>query len=103
MNGLIDEPTLYNRALSATEIQSSHNASVSGKTKPFVVIGSTPNAGQTVGVPPTDFVIKLTKAYDSTSVQAADLQVNGVAADSVTLTDAQTLTFHYVTSPVSTQ
>src|SRR5262249_12017612 len=78
-------------------------AGVSGKTKPFVVIGSTPSAGQTVAAPPTDFVIKLTKAYDATTVQAADLQVNGVSADSVTLTDAQTLTFHYNTSPVSTQ
>jgi hypothetical protein len=103
MNGLIDEPTLYNRALSASEILSIYNAGASGKTKPFVVIGSTPNAGQTVATPPTDFVIKLTKAYDATSVQAAALQVNGVAADSVSLTDAQTLTFHYATSPVTAQ
>jgi uncharacterized delta-60 repeat protein len=103
MNGLIDEPTLYGRALSAPEIQSIYNAGPDGKTKPFAVVGNTPGIGQTVPAPPTDFVIKLTQAYDPASVSAAALTVNGVPADSVTLTDAQTLTFHYATSPVTAQ
>jgi hypothetical protein len=101
MNGLIDEPTLYNRALSATEIQAIYGAGAAGKSKPFAVVGNTPGTGQTVVAPPADFAIKLTQAYDPASVSAAALTVNGVPADSVTLTDAQTLTFHFATSPVT--
>ena len=73
--------------------------------KPFIlsVINSTPAAGSVLATAPTDFSITLSEPYDPSTVQAADLTVNGVPADSVTQTDAVTLTFHYITSPVTTQ
>jgi sugar lactone lactonase YvrE len=101
--GLIDEVSIYNRALTAAEIQSIYNAGADGKLKPMMVLGSNPARGDILAVPPTDFVIDFSFAYDPATVQAGDLTVNGIAADAVTLTDADTVTFHYATSPVTAQ
>jgi len=67
------------------------------------VAGSTPGSGSVVAAPATDFAIDFSAAYLSSSVQVEDLVVNGRAADSLTLTDADTVTFHYATSPVTDQ
>lgn len=67
------------------------------------VQSSAPAAGSVVAAPPTDFVINFSDAYDAATVDAADLIVNGVPANSFTLTDADTLTFHYSSSPVTAQ
>jgi subtilisin family serine protease/methionine-rich copper-binding protein CopC len=67
------------------------------------VSGSTPAADSIVVTAPVDFVIHFSNPYASASVQASDLLVNGAAADSVIYTDADTLTFHYNTSPVTAQ
>jgi autotransporter-associated beta strand protein len=65
------------------------------------VAGSTPGNGSVVTTPPVDFVINFSDPYVSSSIDAGDLTVNGIAADSFTLTDADTVTFHYNTSPVT--
>lgn len=67
------------------------------------VAGFTPSADQVVGSPPTDFVITLSDPVTAGTVDAGDLLVNGIAADSVTIDDAQHLTFHFNTSPVSVE
>ena len=67
------------------------------------VVGSTPAADSTVAVPPTEFVIDFSSAYDPTSVTPADLTVNDIFADQVDTVDSDTLRFTYETSPVTTQ
>jgi hypothetical protein len=62
-----------------------------------------PAYGDVVFTPPTDFVVAFNSAYDPATVDASDLTVNGVPADSVTLTDANTLAFHFATTPVTSQ
>ena len=67
------------------------------------VLSSTPAVGEVVYALPVDFTIRLTNAYNPASVAAGDLLVNGIAAHGVTLLDAETLVFHFNSSPVSTQ
>jgi ELWxxDGT repeat protein len=67
------------------------------------VSGSTPADGATLATPPTDFSISFSEAYLTSSIAAGDLLVNGIAASSFTLTGAQSVTFHYNTSPVTSQ
>jgi hypothetical protein len=69
----------------------------------FIVTGSVPARGEIIASPPTDFVIDLGDAYDPASVDAGDLTVNGILADSVDMTTDATLTFHYLVSPVTSQ
>ena len=69
----------------------------------LTVISSTPAAGAIVSAPPVDFVIQLSGAYTPASVQASDLTVNGIAANSFTLTNSTTITFHFTLSPVTAQ
>jgi hypothetical protein len=70
----------------------------------FQVADSTPALGQLVTSPPTDFVVQLTNPVTTSSVQASDLRVNGIAASSVAFNAANdTLTFHYNTSPVTVE
>jgi Dockerin type I domain/Bacterial Ig-like domain len=69
----------------------------------YTVTSSTPANGAIVSTPPVDFAITLATPYTPSSVQAGDLSVNGIAADSFTLTNSSTVTFHYATSPVSAQ
>lgn len=67
------------------------------------VVGSSPAQDEFVAAPPTSFVIDLSAAYDPASVDAGDLTVNGIPADSFEMTDDDTVTFHYANSPVTTQ
>ena len=67
------------------------------------VESSTPASGDVLAAPPTDFTLRLTGPYDPATVAPGDLTVNGIAAESVAQIDAATLTFHYTTSPVTTQ
>jgi autotransporter-associated beta strand protein len=67
------------------------------------VASSTPAAGSAVSTPPTDFAVTFASAYSPGSIQAGDLAVNAIAADSFTLTSSTTVTFHYNASPVTTQ
>ncbi len=70
---------------------------------PFQVALSNPAAGSSVGTPPSDFAITFASPYDSGGIVASDLTVNGIAADSFSLTDATTITFHFNASPVTAQ
>ncbi|WP_410962861.1 LamG-like jellyroll fold domain-containing protein, partial [Salmonella sp. SAL4446] len=52
--GLIDELSLYNRALTAAEIQSIYQAGSDGKVLPYMVVNhSTPGRGDIVAAAPT--------------------------------------------------
>ena len=99
-SGLIDEVALYDRALSAVELQAIATAGAAGKQKPLAVTSSTPAAGDVVTAAPTEFSVRLSLPYDPASVQASDLAVNGVPATSFVATDATTITFQFATSPV---
>jgi hypothetical protein len=67
----------------------------------MAVAGSTPAAGDILGSAPKDFVINFTLPYDPATVDpdGSDLTVNGIAATSRTLTDADTVTFHFSSPP----
>jgi subtilisin family serine protease len=67
------------------------------------VVSTTPANGSTVATPPTSFIVTLSHPYTPASVQAADLVVNGIAANTVSFVNATTLQFNYATSPVTTQ
>lgn len=84
---------------------SPHLPSLVGDTEGILrVVSSTPASGSTVvGTPPVDFSITFSAPYKSNTISARDLKVNGIAADSYTLTNSTTVTFHYATSPVTTQ
>jgi ELWxxDGT repeat protein len=102
-NGLIDEVSLYNRALSPAEIQSIYAANADGKIKAtaMTVTASHPAPGSTLSQPPTVFAIDFSFAYDVASVQSSRFTVNGRAADSFIATDADTITFRFNQSPVT--
>jgi PKD domain/RTX calcium-binding nonapeptide repeat (4 copies) len=68
----------------------------------FQVVASAPAQGQVVNTAPNDFLIQLASAVNPASVQASDLTVNGIPADSFAINAAgTTITFHYNTSPVT--
>jgi subtilisin family serine protease len=69
----------------------------------LVVVRSTPAIGEVVTTRPVDFVLRLSDAYDPATVTAGALTVNGIPADSFTLTDATTVTFHFNSSPVTAE
>ena len=63
------------------------------------VNGSTPARQSILSGQPVDFTIDLSAPFDPASIDASDLTVNGIAADSFTLVDSDSITFHYNTSP----
>lgn len=67
------------------------------------VSGSVPAIGSVLSTPPTTFVLNLSGNVDAATVQASDLQVNGISANSVVVNTPQQLTFSFATSPVTTQ
>ena len=70
----------------------------------FSVTSTVPASGSTVSTQPVDFVINLTDPVDPTTVQPTDLTVNGTPANSDALSNGNaTITFHYNSSPVTTQ
>ncbi|MEE8451643.1 MAG: S8 family serine peptidase, partial [Thermoguttaceae bacterium] len=67
------------------------------------VVGTTPAAGQIITSMPTEFTIDFSDPYIEATVAAGDLRINGTPADSVVMTDADTLTFQFATSPIVEQ
>ncbi len=69
----------------------------------FAVTTSNPACNSIINTQPTDFVIDLSDAVNTGTVQATDFTVNGTPADSVTFQNGDTqLTFHFNSSPVIT-
>ena len=102
-DGLIDEVSLYNRALSGAEIQSISQAGASGKLKPMTVMGSSPATGGIVHDLPTEFLVDFSFPPTAGSLQAADLTVDGQPASGVSLLDSNTARFTFAASPVTSQ
>ena len=70
----------------------------------FAVTTTVPACNSIISTQPTDFVINFSDAVDPATVQASDFTVNGIAATSFVLSNGNaTITFHFSTSPVSTQ
>jgi hypothetical protein len=67
------------------------------------VADTEPKASEIVSMALTDFVVNFTQSIDPGSIAATDLRVNGAAADAFDLVDADTISFHYNTSPVTHQ
>lgn len=101
-HGLIDELSVYNRALSAAEVKAINDAGSDGKIK-MVVTTTTPDLGGIAGAPPTNFVVNFSSPINAASLANTDLKVNGYSANSVTLNDSDTATFSFATSPVTNQ
>jgi subtilisin family serine protease/subtilisin-like proprotein convertase family protein/nuclear transport factor 2 (NTF2) superfamily protein len=69
----------------------------------MAVAAANPAPGSVLTTRPTEFTIDFTQDYSPASVQAADFTVNGVAANSVTLVDGNTIRFRFNSSPVANQ
>lgn len=67
------------------------------------VVSSSPADDGLVTTQITEFAIDFSTPYLAASIDAGDLTVNGIPADSVALTDDDTLTFGFVVSPITTQ
>ena len=70
----------------------------------FAVTTSDPACNSVTSTQATDFVINLSDAVDPATVDATDFTVNGIPADSFVLSNGNTtITFHFNTSPVTTE
>lgn len=70
----------------------------------LAVTTTVPAIGSVVFSQPTSFVVNVTDPVDAATLQASDLTVNGVPANSVNYTPGTTtMTFNYSTTPVLTQ
>jgi len=70
----------------------------------MVVAGSAPATGDIETAQPTDFAVHFSFPVDDTTLEAGDLTVNGIAADSVTAGDGGlTATFTFDASPVTAE
>src|SRR5438067_34984 len=70
----------------------------------FAVTTTTPACNSIVNTQPTDFVINLSDPVVPASVQATDFTVNGTPANSFVLSNGNArITFHFNSSPVTTQ
>src|SRR5213078_1879036 len=70
----------------------------------FAVTTTTPACNSTISTQPVDFIINLTDAVNTTTVQPSDFTVNGIAASTVAFSNGNTtLTFHFTNTPVTTQ
>jgi hypothetical protein len=67
------------------------------------VAAHAPAETDVVSAPPVDFTITMSEPFDPATVDAGDLLINGVAADSATIIDATTIAFHYAASPVTAE
>jgi hypothetical protein len=83
--------------------QSQQNAFTDRELVGFAVTTSDPACNSVVTTQPTDFVIDLSDAVNTGTVQATDFTVNGIPANSVTFQNGDTqITFHFNSSPVTT-
>jgi Bacterial Ig-like domain len=70
----------------------------------FAVVNADPACGSVISTQPTNFDITITDPAQPASLQASDLEVNGIPADNVTYTPGEfVIHFSYDTSPVTTQ
>src|SRR5262245_50447456 len=70
----------------------------------FAVTTTTPVCNSIINNQPVDFIINLSDPVDPATVQATDFTVNGTSANSFVLTNGNaTITFHFTSSPVTTQ
>ncbi|MCC9609444.1 S8 family serine peptidase [Blastopirellula sp. JC732] len=69
----------------------------------FSVSDASIDDGESIDSPITDFTIDFSSAFDPSTVAASDFLVNGQAADSLTIVDGNTVTFHFSQSPITTQ
>src|SRR3989440_861158 len=70
----------------------------------FSVTTSDPACNSVTSNQATDFVINLSDAVDPATVDATDFTVNGIPANSFVLSNGNaTITFHFNTSPVTTE
>lgn len=70
----------------------------------LTVLETTPGSTSVVTSPPTSFVVNFSEAVSPATVAASDLQVNGISASSVALSNGDlTATFTYSSSPVTAQ
>ncbi|MEX2140126.1 MAG: S8 family serine peptidase [Pirellulales bacterium] len=67
------------------------------------VSATTPAGGSTVSIPPTEFQVSFTYDFDPATLGPTDFQVNGIAANSVTVVDGNTAAFTFTTSPVTAE
>ena len=83
--------------------QSQQDAFTDRELVGFAVTTSDPACNSVINTQPTDFVIDLSDAVNTGTVQATDFTVNGTPANSVTFQNGDTqITFHFNSSPVST-
>ena len=71
----------------------------------LAVTSTDPAVGSVVFTQPTDFVVNVSEPVQSATLDASDFTVNGMAANSVDYTSARatTMTFHFSSTPVTTQ
>src|SRR5207249_7743202 len=70
----------------------------------FSVTTTDPACNSVITTQPVDFVVNLSDPADPSTVQPTDFTVNGIAADSDTLSNGNaTITFHFNSTPVTTQ
>src|SRR6266516_7014085 len=69
----------------------------------FAVVSSVPACNSFINTQPVDFVINLSDAVNTSTVQASDFTVNGIASTlAPTFSNSNfTITFHYTTTPVT--
>ena len=88
----------------AINSQSQQDAFTDRELVGFAVTTSDPACNSIINTQPTDFIINLSDPVDPNTVQASDFTVNGTPADSFVLSNGDaTITFHFNTSPVTTQ
>src|SRR5215470_7210330 len=84
--------------------QSQQDAFTDRELVGFAVTSTSPTCNSVTNTQPTDFVINLSDPVDPATVQATDFTVNGIAADSFVLSNGNaTITFHFNSSPVTTE
>jgi hypothetical protein len=70
----------------------------------FAVTSTTPACNSVVTSGPTDFIVNLSDAVNTGTVQPTDFTVNGIPANSDTISaDQKSITFHFNSTPVTTQ
>jgi subtilisin family serine protease/subtilisin-like proprotein convertase family protein len=69
----------------------------------MTVQGSSPDSGDIRATPPTEFVIDFSQPVNGGTLDPADLTVNLLPANSVTLLDLDTVQFHFDSSPVTVE
>ena len=67
------------------------------------VASTTPAERSVVFAPPVEFVVNFNRPYTPATVAASDFTVNGIPADSFVLTDADTVTFAFNSTPAGTE